>query len=184
MPLRTAAGSRGGMTMFELLVVVSVVMILAGFFFFSIHHLVVRTKLSRVQEEHKVLTRALQNYQMDYMDYPNNQQGLTALNNPTAYLASLPRDPFAGGPSKIYYYRHHPGGGYNYIIVSAGPDGDIDFLDYLAQVSQLTPTASQGRSESDPTLIDALFSKYLTTKTYDPTNGLNSDGDVICLSYK
>jgi type II secretion system protein G len=177
-------GWRGGMTLSELLVVVALVSILAAFFFFSTHHLVVRTKLSRVQEEHKVLTRALQNYQMDYMDYPNSEQGLAALNTPTAYLASLPRDPFATNPNKIYYYRQNPGGGYSYIVLSAGPDGDIDFLDYLAQAGRISSPSAGSNSEYSREQIDALFQKYLTTKTYDPTNGLNSDGDVITLPFK
>jgi hypothetical protein len=137
-----------------------------------------------VKEEHKVLVRALQNYQMDYYDFPNNEQGLFALNSPTAYLSSLPIDPFRLSPRQIYYYHHNPGGGYRYIIVSSGPDGDIDFLNYLQQAA-LLPSAEVEESERpDRSITDALFSNYLTQRIYDPTNGLNSDGDVITLSFR
>jgi type II secretory pathway pseudopilin PulG len=181
---KAAVRTRAGMTMFELLVVVTLLMVFAAFFFFSSRHLVVTTKISRVKEEHKVLVRALQNYQMDYMDFPTNVQGLASLNGPTAYLAALPRDPFMSSPEMIYYYRYNPGGGYSYIIVSAGPDGDIDFTDYLSQISLLPSTPTSEKHEPDSSLVDALFNKYLTTRIYDPTNGLNSDGDVITLSFR
>ena len=76
--------------------------------------------------------------------------------------------------------------GLNTAVTGAGLqiDGDIDFIDYLSQISLLPSSATSDKHEPAPSLVDALFNKYLMTRIYDPTNGLNSDGDVITLSFR
>ena len=168
-----------GFTLFELMVVIAVTLILTGIFIYSSRHLIITTKLSRVKEEHKVLSRALQNYQMDYNDYPNNTVGLKALNAPTAYLASLPSDPFLSDGNRTYVYYYEPGYPYNYVLISAGPDGDLDFYEYY--LSAVSSPAGEGATPQPQPAENAL-KDFLKTRAYDPTNGLNSDGDIITLS--
>lgn len=161
------------------MVVITVTLILTAIFIYSSRHLIITTKISRVKEEHKVLSRALQNYQMDYNDYPNNTVGLKALNAPTAYLASLPSDPFSSNGNHTYVYYYEPGYPYNYILISAGPDGDLDFQEYY--LSAVSVPASGG-STPQPQPAENALKEFLQTRVYDPTNGLNSDGDIITLS--
>ena len=175
-----------GITLFEMIVVLTVTMILSLIFIYSTKHIVVRTKLERVKEEHRVLSRALQNYRMDYNEYPSELRSLKA---PTAYLSSLPLDPFLdqrfGKNDYVYYY--HPSEECEYIIVSAGPDGDLDLNEMLENSLQFTAGSPENRDALFFTpraddLIDIIFPAYLAVKTYDPTNGVNSDGDIITYS--
>lgn len=180
--MRSSCRKERGFTLFELMVVITVTLILTAIFIYSSRHLIITTKLSRVKEEHKVLSRALQNYQMDYNDYPNNVVGLRALNAPTAYLASLPSDPFLSPSNHTYVYYYEPGYPYNYILISAGPDGDLDFNEYY--LSAVSTLASGGSTPQPSQQAENILKEFLQTRVYDPTNGLNSDGDIVTLSRK
>lgn len=80
------------------------------------------------------------------------------LTTPVAYLAELPRDPFSpGGKLPFSYHTDGPG----WIIVSPGPDG----------VYELDPLRDYDSRTTQP-------SELLLQKSYDPTNGANSRGDV------
>lgn len=167
-----------GLTLFEMTMVLTVTMILSLIFIYSSKHLIVRTKMERVKEEHRVLTRALQNYHMDYNDYPSR---LGALNTPTTYLSSLPSDPFLGSKYNSYEYIYHPTEGYTYIIISAGPDGDKDLDEMLNNYMQLAGS-QDGPAYSRRQLVQMLIPHYLANKVYDPTNGSVSDGDLVTFS--
>lgn len=177
-----------GVTLFELIVVVVVTAVLAILLVLSTNFLVVRTKVSRVKEEQRVLVRALQNYQMDYANLPRESSGLEALVAPTAYLASLPRDPFRSSePNTAYFYFSPDGEGRSYAVVSAGPDGKLDAMLFLNQAR--LPRGQGGETTSGPAGAggegsSALaggnwFDEYLARYTYDPTNGTVSSGDII-----
>lgn len=117
--------STRAMTLFELAVVMTIAIVLVGLAVFSTGSLVMRTKVSKVQEEHRVVARALQNYQLDYADFPGVRQGLASLVRPTAYLASLPDDPFQDNGGTYLYLQPqlHDTGAF---LISPGPDGDFD----------------------------------------------------------
>jgi len=173
-----------GLTLFEMIIVLTVTLILSLLFIYSTKHVVVRTKVERVKEEHRVLSRALQNYRMDYNDYPIQ---LGSLNAPTAYISTLPNDPFIRQRENyIYYYQ--PSKSYKYIIISVGPDGDSDLEAMIYQFSQMTSSSSNedesNIEEMRDDLISELLPVYLITKAYDPTNGIVSDGDVITFSHQ
>ncbi|GAB4325264.1 MAG: hypothetical protein Kow0059_21230 [Candidatus Sumerlaeia bacterium] len=180
---------RRGITLSELLLVVTITALLSIFFIISSQYLVIRSKVARVQQEQRVLQRALGNYQMDYSDFPRNEIGLRALNAPTMYLTSLPRDPFgSGGQDGSYFYCRHPERGYYYVVVSAGPDGDVDFKEFLAAHPPDTAIDASGSAGPDPVEADSAdrptpqfrnLQDFIVQKTYDPTNGVNSDGDII-----
>jgi len=184
-------------TLFELIVVVVVAAVLAVLLVLSTNFLVVRTKVSRVKEEQRVLVRALQNYQMDYSNLPTESAGLEALVAPTAYLASVPHDPFQRSePDAAYFYFSPDGIGRSYAIVSAGPDGKLDVLQFLSWARGTQPRAAPGsefgdsrmaENESDTAGQDPIplspetdwFHEYMARYTYDPTNGTVSSGDII-----
>lgn len=185
-------------TFSELLLVIVITTVLSIFFIFSSRYLVIRSKVARVQEEQRVLQRALGNYQMDYSDFPRNEIGLRALNAPTTYLTSLPQDPFGKeDANQTYFYYRDPEAGYYYVVLSAGPDGDIDFREYLDEHNSIVtaggytggattatgPAAGSGfiPPSGDPNVRMTYrdLQEFFTLKTYDPTNGVKSDGDII-----
>lgn len=162
-----------GLSFFELLVVLVVIFVLVILLLFSFSHLIISTKITRVKEEHNVLARGLANYHMDYSSFPPTAIGLAALTAPTAYLGSIPIDPFAlPGGRGHYFYLREPNSEIAFIIISMGPDGDNDLLQLYNIFSNSSP--SQGD----------IIKYYLETKLYDPTNGIKSDGDVIFLRKK
>jgi type II secretory pathway pseudopilin PulG len=181
---------RRAVTLFELAVVVVVTAILAAILILSTHFVIIRTKLSRVKEEQRVLARALQNYQMDYSFLPPEESGLKALTAPTAYLASVPTDPFSREKGdRSYFYFSPDGSGHSYAIVSAGPDGLLDVNRFLGRIGEETdsgqPAATAAPSPGSPAPAsgpqEGWFQDYLVSCTYDPTNGTTSAGDIVTL---
>lgn len=174
-----------GITLFEMTIVLTVTLILSVIFIYSTSHLVVKTKIERVKEEHRVLSRALQNYRMDYNDYPSQ---IFSLNAPTAYLSSIPSDPFlpqVGDPTYKYYFK--PAEDCDFVIVSAGPDHDLDLETLVEKYMLNASSSSLGDGNAAATrndIMKAILPIYLATKVYDPTNGVVSDGDIITFSNK
>lgn len=170
--------------MFELLVVLAVAGILTVFFVYSAQYLMVSTRISRVKEEERVLTRALQNYETDYGVFPSTQSGLHALYAPVAYMVRVPDDPFSPRNDQEYVYIASPGGGYRWLLISQGPDRRSDLLRRLGFVTS-EAGLMMGRAEDKPgtlSLRAESFETALTLCTYDPTNGLVSGGDIITAS--
>ncbi|OQB19918.1 MAG: Bacterial type II secretion system protein G [candidate division BRC1 bacterium ADurb.Bin183] len=174
-----------GITLFEMTIVLTVTLILSVLFIYSTSHLVVKTKIERVKEEHRVLSRALQNYRMDYNDYPSQ---IYFLNAPTAYLSRIPSDPFrphVSDPTYKYYFK--PTEDCDYVIISAGPDNDLD-LEAMVEKYMMNASsspASEGNAAAVRNdIMKAILPIYLATKVYDPTNGIVSDGDIITFSNK
>ena len=175
---------RMGITLFEMLIVLTVTLILSLIFIYSTKHLIVRTKVERVKEEHRVLSRALQNYRMDYNDYPFE---LSSLNAPTAYISTLPRDPFIKNRQwQEYEYINKPSGELQFMIVSVGPDGDSDLDIMIQKYIQIAGVSDQNSATANDIsrdqALEIILPLYLSTKMYDPTNGTVSDGDVITIS--
>lgn len=166
-----------GVALFEFLVVVTVVSILVGILIFAYPSLVTSAKISRVKEEQRVISRALQNYRMDYDCYPTNSQGLKALSAPTAYLAVMPIDPFHSSSEESYYYFYRPRRDIEYLLISVGPDGDNDLLEIIKEPP--VPMVSAAQDNAEETVELDLLDYYLTEKVYDPTNGTKSDGDMV-----
>jgi len=131
------------MTLFELSVVVVIAAILGGIAFLSSRTLVSRTKASRVLQEQRAVSRALQNYMMDYSALPPASTGLVALTQPTVYLPSVPSDPFQPAATP-YLYLATESRDVAALIVSPGPDGRFDLPPELwrfASVPEAEPVA-------------------------------------------
>jgi len=84
------------------------------------------------------------------------------LTTPFAYLSTYFDDPYgrARGQSLCYWTNN----GHGWIIWSAGPDGEYDLT--MDNVAQAYNPAKENPNE------------YLIDRTYDPTNGTTSRGDV------
>lgn len=186
------------MTLFELSVVVIIAVVLASLAVLSTQSLLVRTKVSRVQQDQRTIARAIQNYIMDYSALPAPSQGLESLTQPTVYLGSVPRDPFQREGTYLYL---NPGSReFASIIISPGPDGKFDVPPELLRFASVQsidsarpglPSAMKafpgGETTSDeevppPTMTEAesaILSTYMRLGQYDPAKG--TDGDIITI---
>ncbi|MCC5875379.1 MAG: prepilin-type N-terminal cleavage/methylation domain-containing protein [Candidatus Sumerlaeia bacterium] len=120
-----------GLSLFELLVVLTIAAVLAGLAYFAMTNVLHRTKHQRVLEEHRLLSRALQNYSLDHGNIPAASQGLAPLLRPTVYMASLPRDPFQTGETSSYLYLVPNHREVAAILISPGPDQKFHLPDEL-----------------------------------------------------
>ena len=119
-----------GFTLLELLVVLLIIALLAGYVGPKLFSQVDRAREKTALAQMKSLSDALGQYRLDVGQYPTEEQGLAALVvNPAGvehwqgpYLAkALPDDPW-GHP----YVWKHPGVDHDVEIVSYGPGGSGD----------------------------------------------------------
>lgn len=171
------------MTFFEITVVFTVIAILVFIIFLSTRRFIVETQLTRVREEHRVISRALQNYYLDNAEFPAEIQGLHPLSEPITYLAAIPNDLFSREKENAPDYTYHTwteSGQRIWLLVSCGPDGDADY-DAAWEEPEGTLNASSVAPNGEP-LVFPLSNAQLIQMSYDPTNGLSSDGDVFTVS--
>lgn len=172
--------SRRGLSLQEMLIVVAVFTILAFIFLFSSRLVMIKTHYSRVRQDQRTLANALNLYQGDHSAYPTREEGLQGLVG--SYMVQLPTDPFSDERRETYAYRTYvsaESGRPFYVLISPGPDGDFDFdSPETDNVATGSGAASQTSSIS-PYVLAQQFIAELTAHTYDPTNGIGSDGDII-----
>ncbi|MBN1476979.1 hypothetical protein JXA47_09510 [Candidatus Sumerlaeota bacterium] len=176
---------RRGVTFFEITVVFIVVAVLAAIIFLSTRRLMVDTQVTRVREEHRIITRALHNYFVDNYDFPDETQGLIALSEPVTYLASIPRDIFAGkeeSGERYVYHTWRQGGLMMWLLISRGPDGDLDFDERFNWPSDEGAVVVALSNSGVPTPHHESLRSTVLLLSYDPTNGLDSSGDIITIT--
>ena len=173
-----------GSSLIEVVIVVSILVIIASIFVIASHHLIIRARCAKALEDGRVLARAINNYRMDNERLPNLTVGLDALAKPAKYVSSIPDDPFAYQDSKNYEYYHTvpvSEGILPFVVVSPGPDGVSNFSEYLKRIGynpEVPPyTSTVSSSPGDDPTTDIYHN--LATFMYDPTNGLDSPGDII-----
>ena len=144
-----------GFTLIELLIVVAIIAILAAIAVPNFLEAQVRAKVSRAQNDMRMLATAIESYHVDNACYPRDppvgtciivSDGLSELTTPIAYITSFPADVFrleTNLPRPIQYGTCSSGQTYWYVW-SIGPD----------------------RMDQYATLL------------YDPTNGTVSAGDI------
>ena len=145
-----------------------------------------RSKVSRARSDMRSMATALESYYVDNNSYaawaagdlgvnsflPQNSParnmptfrryttgGPMTLTTPIAYITGYMKDPFAQGQGIYSYYSTKNG----WILISPGPDSDYDIIPQ----QEYQDNFSMGTIP--PGLLD---------KTYDPTNGTISNGDI------
>ena len=129
---------------------------------------------------------AIANYpwQSEYKNGISGRIELMCLTSPISYIASLPSDPFhsqyqyGAGHAEMYPYSADMGlwgegpvaqamkaGGKNWLLMSCGPDKDLDLDEY-----RINP----GNLNMD--VVNAMLTKT-HHHIYDPSNGMLSSGD-------
>lgn len=163
---------------------------------------VLRGKISRVRADQRSIATSLEAYWIDWETYPVSTTGSLSINGftapeaaahsyptfncygvmskerpdatgvyqgslttPISYLTGYMADPFGTPPGVMYgyYSTADPQG---WILVSPGPDRDYD----------IAPD-----KDYDPKLERPA--EGLSSKTFDPTNGLDSSGDIFRVKY-
>ncbi|RJP18469.1 MAG: hypothetical protein C4527_28905 [Candidatus Omnitrophota bacterium] len=127
---------------------------------------VIPSKVARVTADLRSLATALECFFIDNNAYPVPENGNTldsavltvdnrniTLLEPVRYILNLPNDPFAYQTG----YRYFSDGKTFYILASNGPNGKIDL-----NLHEFNPRSGQ-----------------LDQYTYNPTNGIDSPGDIF-----
>jgi type II secretory pathway pseudopilin PulG len=172
---------RRGLSLQELLIVISVFLILAIVLTISTNEVMVKTRVSRVRQEMKNAATALNAYRVDNADFPERLSQL--LDRTPSYMGAMPLDPFSKENKSPYQYFRFPvndGGRHISILVSTGPDGVGDFAPFA--LSSLGAAATSGGSGGDffnSWEFQARLKSEIRLLSYDPTNGINSVGDII-----
>ncbi|MCX7011816.1 MAG: hypothetical protein NTW86_04495 [Candidatus Sumerlaeota bacterium] len=97
---------------------------------------------------------------LTFRAFPRNRQMMT-LTTPVAYLSSYIPDPYADLPGAVGAYYTDPEA-LGWILYSEGPDFDYD----------IDPAKDYNPKQPMP-------GEALIRKSYDPTNGTPSDGDIF-----
>jgi hypothetical protein len=136
-----------------------------------------RSKVSRVRTDMRWMATALECYYVDNNAYPpwemSNlyqppqpiirnryaETGVLSLTTPIAYAPHMAQDQFGNSSLGWFTYYSDKNG---WILISPGPDGDYD----------IDPVHEYNGSAPQP-------SARLLVKSYDPTNGLDSSGDIF-----
>lgn len=137
--IKVGQTSMAGFTLLELLVVMVIIGLLAGYvgpkYFAQIGKSEIKTAMSQID----ALGKALDQYRLDVGHYPRSEEGLAALNSKPAnetkwagpYLQkNVPLDPWG----KPYIYKQ-PGEHGEYDLLSYGKDGQAGGTDDASDVT-------------------------------------------------
>ena len=118
-----AADKQKGFTLLELLVVMVIIGILAGFVAPRYFAQVGKSQVRAASAQIDALDKALDQYRIDMDRYPSSEEGLDALTN------APPNDPAWTGPYLKKAVPLDPWG-HPYVYVSPGSHGDVDILSF------------------------------------------------------
>lgn len=151
----------------------------SGTTFFSLFFILFESRNSPQMQMHTLNTNfrqiqdALESFYIDYGVYPSSSStgsildaSITVngqsyfLTTPKLYLSLLPLDVYSSGTKKESY-RYFSDGKNRYCLLSNGPDGDVDL-----------------RNEDIDSALKSGKRIQLRQSLYDPSNGMNSNGDI------
>lgn len=177
--MRKVWSRKKGFTLIELLIVVAIIGILAGIAIPNFLGARTKARVSRAFADMRTIGNALEMYYLDNQDYPTTSEFTSSssgglLENGT-YLASLPTDPFNSGNNYRYYVTDDTTPDY-WLLVSNGPDGDIDVQEGDGTFSWSARKSGQmGGSDG---YIAAFGYTDADDAWYDPTEGTTAGGDL------
>jgi type II secretory pathway pseudopilin PulG len=138
----------------------------------------VRATVSRAKSDQRALATAIESYDVDYNHYPlwelrsdfatprptfilpRPEKHTGSLTTPIAYITRIFPDPFSADKEEWFSYYTTDN---KWIVISAGPDKDYDIV----------PQQDFQQAGDSNALWNAIVNK-----TYDPTNGTHSNGDI------
>ena len=200
---RTIQLLRRAFTLIELLIVVAIIAILAAMAVPNFLHAQIRSKVARCQADLHNLGTAVEAYMVDYGVYPPTRTNfadwvppapdvladgiysgrrLYTCTSPVPYITAVPLDPFSAnpkGPGVIprpaleYCWRNVTE------VISGG-----QVIKSITLGQQVVWTVSIGKY---PIYVfwgygpDRDFEYGFNDPTYDPSNGIQSDGDIFLL---
>lgn len=197
--------TRKGFTMIEMLIVVAIIAILALIAIPNFLEAQVRSKVSRVQEDMRTISIALEAYCTDNNNYPPNNTFIihnttpSELTTPIAYLTTIDlMDPFTENMTDVTFgewvrhYTYHKIATYEEALQLWGPPTDphappaeaIDYTDYNKGAFEKYGkwrllSYGPDRIIYDPIITDTKEKIANSDILYDPTNGSISFGNLV-----
>lgn len=197
-----------GFTLIELLIVVAIIGILAAIAVPNFLNAQTRARVAKVLSDMNAMGQSQEMYRLDWNTYTENHHdsdvplhaGLYRLTSPTAYIGSLPVDPFYTNPlaqsddwgktQQHYTFGTEPdwsaewdrGGNVNgqasrWLVASAGPS----FSDDSNPVFEY-PGANAVIWDTDGRFSAPGYTATFRYMRYHPSNGLKSLGDILMAS--
>ncbi len=122
--------SRRGLTLIEILVVVTILGLIAGIVGITVANQLEDAKIDTARVQLKNISDALELYKVKFNKYPSTAEGLNALASPPGgkkpLLEAVPKDPFGNEYLFISPGTRNPS---KFDVSSKGPDGVADTED-------------------------------------------------------
>jgi len=124
-PKRRPRKGRRGLTLIEILVVVTILGIIASIVGITVADQLEESKVQAADIQIKEVSKALELYKVKYHRFPSTAEGLQALANPPGGKAPImdqvPKDPWDGEYVYLSPGQHNQG---KFDLYSKGPDGN------------------------------------------------------------
>ena len=127
---RRGRKSRRGLTLIEILVVVTILGLIAGIVGITVANQLEEAKIDTANVQMKNIGDALELYKIKFNRYPNTAEGLQALVKPPEgrkpLMETVPKDPWDADYIFVCPGQHNPS---KFDLQSKGPDGIADSED-------------------------------------------------------
>lgn len=173
---------RLGLTLGEMLIVCAVFSILALIFIFSSREAMIKTRISRVLQEERMIASALDAYEAEFREIPLNGTQMEVLLRAHRYISIIPDDPFtlSDGEPIPYDFYGYMSPKHKFFIVSIGPDEVPDVQNALSEImSKRVVMLGSPLTGGQLMFSDNEAADFINQYRYDPTNGTTSSGDII-----